>query len=447
MSQPAQLNVRPNALYKPLWQTRKRYVISIGGRGGARSYENSQKIVAHLKQTERPFRASIMRAVHADVRHSIWQECVDRVNAWELEGSVSIADSTMGMECGRNSIQAHGFRRSSHERTAKLKSLAGYTDAFIEEAEEVSEDDFRQLDDSLRAAGSQIHLMLNTPAKSHWIIKRWFDLEPVDEAPGFYRIRLKASAERDVELIFSDHSRNKHLAQEVHDRYEAYRTLKPAYYWQMIRGFCPEVVMGRIYTGWRKIDQLPHEARFLGRGLDFGFDPDPVALLGAYWHNGGIILDEELYERRVTNPELARTVKMLPSPGATIVGDSAEPKSIEELRELGVLVIPCAKGADSVNFGIKHVQSLRISYTARSKNLEHEYENYAWKRKKDQVEENDHLGMEDPACENHLMSAARYFLTEMVKANADPEAEERAGHQLERERQESLSTAQQDAGL
>ena len=390
MSQPAQLNVRPTALYKPLWQTRKRYVISIGGRGGARSYENSQKIVAHLKQTERPFRASIMRAVHADVRHSIWQECVDRVNAW---------------------------------------------------------DDFRQLDDSLRAAGSQIHMMLNTPAKSHWIIKRWFDLEPVDEAPGFYHIRLKASAERYVELIFSDHSRNKHLAQEVHDRYEAYRTLKPAYYWQMIRGFCPEVVMGRIYTGWRKIDQLPHEARFLGRGLDFGFDPDPVALLGAYCHNGGSILDEELYERRVTNPELARTVKMLPSPGATIVGDSAEPTSIEELRELGVLVIPCAKGADSVNFGIKHVQSLRISYTARSKNLEHEYENYAWKRKKDQVEENDHLGMEDPACENHLMSAARYFLTEMVKANADPEAEERAGHQLERERQESLSTAQQDAGL
>jgi len=111
-----------------------------------------------------------------------------------------------------------------------------------------------------------------------------------------------------------------------------------------------------------------------------------------------------------------------------------EGKSIAELAVLGVNVIPCTKGPDSVMFGIKHVQALRISYTATSKNLKDEYESYAWKRNKSAVEEDDHLGMEDPKCANHSMSAARYFLTEMVKANADPEAEarlrERAARQV-----------------
>jgi phage terminase large subunit len=400
----------------------------MGGRGAGRSYETSQKIIADLVQTAVPFRAAIMRAVHADIRHSNWQELQDRVEKWEIDAALRIADSTMEMEHGRNSVHAHGFKRSSTERTAKLKSLAGYTKAFIEEAEEVGEAEFQQLDDSLRAAGSQIFLSLNTPAKSHWIIKRWFDIEPCPEAPGFYRVKLKPGA-TDVEFIHSTHLDNPYLAQEVHDRYEGYRFTKPAYYWQMIRGLCPEVVMGRIYTGWRELPALPHEARLLGYGLDFGFDPDPAAVVAVYYHNGGYILDEKVYARRLEDPQLATAIKLLPS--APIVGDSAEPKAIAALGTLGVNVQPCAKGKDSVKFGIKHVQALRISYTATSANLKNEYENYAWKRVKGQSEEDEHLSIEDPSCDNHLMSAARYFLMEMVKANADPEAEAR---QQERDR-------------
>ncbi len=441
------LSIEANGVYKPLWRTKKRYVIVMGGRGAGRSYEASQLITAKLVQSTALFRCAIMRAVHSDIRHSIWQELCDRVRGWELDSLFRMADSTMELQHGRNSVNAHGFRKSSHERTAKLKSLAGYTSAVIEEAEEAGEEEFRQLDDSLRAEGSQIFLLLNTPARSHWIIKRWFNIEPHAEAPGFYSIRLKPEAEKEVEFIHSSHLDNPYLAEAVHERYEGYRDLKPAYYWQMIRGLCPEVVMGRIYTGWREVSAVPHEARLLGRGLDFGFDPDPAAVIAVYYHNGGYILDEEVYAKRLTNEHLATAIKLLPQRSAPIVGDSAEPKSIEELREYDVHVIPCQKGADSVNFGIKHVQALKISYTARSKNLKDEYENYAWKRKKDSVEEDDHLGLEDPACANHAMSAARYFLTEMVKANADPEAEVRAGHEVERGRREHLSTAREDAGL
>jgi phage terminase large subunit len=291
--------------------------------------------------------------------------------------------------------------------------LANYTDAFIEEAEEIGEDEFQQLDDSLRAKGSQIHLLLNTPPKSHWLLKRWFNLIP--EEPGFFRLELKPEA-KDVEFIFANHDLNPYMAEEVHERYEAYKLSKPAYYWQMIRGLSPEVLMGRIYSGWKEIDEIPHEARLLGYGLDLGFDPDPAALVAVYYYNGGYIFDERLYANNLTNDDLAVNIKL--NPQGVVIADSAEPKSIEELKRHDINIIGCEKGQDSVLYGIKHVQGLKISYTKSSKNLKEEYENYALKVDKD----GNTLNIEDPKCDNHCMSAIRYFLMEMVKANADPEA-------------------------
>jgi phage terminase large subunit len=408
------LNVESNNIFQPLWKSPKRYIISAGGRSGGRSYETSQKIVSYCYQNEKYFRSAIMREVHTDIRHSIWQEIMDRIEDWKLESSLQIVASTMEIKKGKNSINAHGFRKSSSERTAKLKSLANYTDAFIEEAEEVGEEEFTQLDDSLRTEGSQIHLSLNIPPKNHWIIKRWFNLLP-SEQNGFYKLELKPEAE-DVEFIFSTHEDNPYIPGEVHKRYEAYKGSKPDYYWQMIRGLCPEVLMGRIYSGWKEISEIPHEARLLGYWLDFGFDPDPAALGAVYYYNGGYILDERLYETNLINEHLATNIKI--NPKGLVVADSAEPKSIEELKRYGINIIPCEKGSDSVVYGIKHVQGLKISYTKNSFNLKKEYENYGWKIDKD----GNNLGIEDPKCANHHMSGIRYFLSTIIKADADPEA-------------------------
>lgn len=86
-------------------------------------------------------------------------------------------------------------------------------------------------------------------------------------------------------------------------------------------------------------------------------------------------------------------------------------------------MIPCEKGPDSVEHGIKHLQSLKISYTKRSKNLKAEVENYAWLIDKKTGE---NRGIEGPKCANHLMSAARYGITMLAPAgsNYDPQHEE-----------------------
>ena len=82
-------------------------------------------------------------------------------------------------------------------------------------------------------------------------------------------------------------------------------------------------------------------------GLDFGFDPDPAAVIAIYWYNGGFILDEKLYQTELLNSHLATS--LLTMPRAPIVADGAEPKSIAELQQHGLTVIPCEKGKDSVS--------------------------------------------------------------------------------------------------
>jgi phage terminase large subunit len=414
----------------PLWERQDwRYAFLMGGRGNGRSGTASRYVVSRLLGAEYT-RGALMRAVHSDIRTSSWAEVSDRLAEQNITDAFRVTENDMNIERGQNSLRAHGFKASSGSYTARLKSLANYNLVWIEEAEEIGEREFMTLDDSLRTTKGPIRIIctLNTPPKSHWIIKRFFDLEPSD-APGFFQPRLKADATDAIYIpgTFRDNLPN--LDEHTVHRYEDYRQSKPAYYWQMIEGLCPEVVLGRIYTGWKMIESVPHEARLLGYGLDFGFDPDPAAILAIYWYNGGYILDEKLYQTELLNAHLAATLNGLPK--APVVADSAEPKSIAELQQHKLNVIPCDKGADSVDFGIKQVQGLRINYTRSSVNLHKEYESYAWKINKD----GQAVGIEDPKCANHLMSAARYGLTMFAGSMYDPEKKDREGIEVSVTRQ------------
>jgi phage terminase large subunit len=224
-------------------------------------------------------------------------------------------------------------------------------------------------------------------------------------AQGFYIPKVKESV-KDVLYIGGTYRENlPNLDTATVERYKEYQETKPSYYWQVIEGLVPEVLMGKIYSGWKVIDEVPHEARLLGYGLDFGFHPDPAAIVAIYYYNGGYILDEELYQTKLLNHHLATTIKSLPE--APVVPDSAEPKSIAELEAEGINVIPAEKGHDSVRYGIKLVQNLKISYTKRSLNLAKEYDDYSWKVTKD----GDELPIPDPAKADHALDAARYGLS------------------------------------
>lgn len=163
-------------------------------------------------------------------------------------------------------------------------------------------------------------------------------------------------------------------------------------------------VEGKIYTDWKIIDEIPHEARLERFGMDFGYSNDPTAIVAIYKYNGGFIIDEITYQKGLSNKQIADILKNQNS-RAIVVADSAEPKSIDEIRLYGVNIIGAVKGKDSINQGIQFVQDQRISLTKRSINTIKEYRNYLWDEDKDGRTLNKPIDMF-----NHSMDAIRYGL-------------------------------------
>jgi len=395
------MNQKVNKVYKPLFFNKSRYTILMGGRGAGRSTVASQFALSHLI-SDQFFRCAIMRYILGDIRNSIFREITDRIDEAEIENSVTINNSLMHIDHGNNSINAVGFKKSSSDQRAKLKSLANYNCVIIEEADEIPEEDFMQLDDSLRTVKGDIKiiLLLNPPAKTHWIIRRWFDLLPSD-TQDFYAPKLKADIIDTTFIHTSYHDNKLNLDSNATANYENYKTSKPAHYHNMVRGLVPEVVQGKIYSNWVEIEDIPHEARLERYGVDFGYTNDPTSIVALYYYNGGYILDEVVYKKGMSNKEIADTLNSLKS--ALVIADSAEPKSIDEIRSYGVNILPAQKGRDSINQGIQYVQDQQISMTKRSRNGWKEYENYAWKINKDGIVINTPIEQW-----NHFLDGVRY---------------------------------------
>lgn len=167
-------------------------------------------------------------------------------------------------------------------------------------------------------------------------------------------------------------------------------------------------VEGKIYTGWQIIDELPHAARLERYGLDFGYSNDPSSIVGIYRYNGGFIWDEVLFQKGMSNKQLADT--LLNQPQALVVADSAEPKSIDEIHSYGINIVAAEKGPDSVRNGIQLVQDQRISVTKRSINVIKEYRNYLWETDKNGVILN-----EPEHTYSHSMDAGRYAMSSIIK--------------------------------
>ena len=163
----------------------------------------------------------------------------------------------------------------------------------------------------------------------------------------------------------------------------------------------------KIYKGWQIVDELPHEARLERYWLDFGYTNDETAIGAIYYYNGGYILDEVCYQKELSNKQIADILKNV-KPALTIA-DSAEPKSIAEIKSYGVNILPCEKGPDSVRQGIQLVQEQQISVTKQSVNVIKEYHNYLWETDRDGKVINIPQGIWD-----HHMSGIRYVFSSLV---------------------------------
>lgn len=385
--------------YRPLFERGWREAAIYGGRNSLKSHTVARYLLIRARQSRhrvgcfREYQNSI-----ADSSHALLKMLIDK---YELTDFVVKNDSIINTETGSDFLF-----KGLHNNIQSVKSIEGMTIAWVEEAQTVTEASLDVLTPTVREEGSQIIYTYNRLRDKDPVHQRLV----IDGRPNSlllninYDVAIKYGWMSDV------------LIAEMEDD----KAKRPEVYKHKWLGQ-PSTLKGLIYPDWKKIEQIPKEAKYLGNGLDFGYTNHPSALVDVYKWNNAYILDEVLYERGLSNRQIANRIRVnaeleeVRDDGSfekitehLTVGDSAEPKSIADIEQYGVKIIGAVKGKDSVNNGIQRLQELEIHYTARSHNIEEEQLNYIWRVDK----EDKSLNIPIDAY-NHAMDAARYKIMDI----------------------------------
>lgn len=199
----------------------------------------------------------------------------------------------------------------------------------------------------------------------------WMDWNPSEEFWFYTEIVGKRD---DVDFITLTYLDNEALDEISIKEIESHKHNKA--WWQVYGLGQLGEIEGRIYKDWQIIEEIPHEAKLERYGIDFGYTNDPTAIVALYRYNGGFIFDEITYNKGLSNKSISDIFENIPK--ALIIADSAEPKSIDEIRSYGRNILGAVKGPGSVMQGIQYIQSQRCSVTSRSINIIKAYRNYMY---------------------------------------------------------------------
>ena len=205
----------------------------------------------------------------------------------------------------------------------------------------------------------------------------YLDFNPANE----FWVHTELKHESDADFIILTYKDNQGLDEGIVQQIEKNRLkAKTSTYWDNWWRVYGEgrigQLQGAVFTNYSIIDKIPEEARLIGIGLDFGYSADPTAIIEIYTYNNQRILNEIAYQTKLLNSDIARILPV----SVPIVADSAEPKSIEEIRreKHGVLIKGATKGKDSINYGIDVMQRQDYLVTKSSTNLIKELRSYCW---------------------------------------------------------------------
>jgi len=381
-------------IYAPLFHSNKTYIIMSGGRGSGKSTTGAAYFLIKLLSDEY-FRGVISRYTQKSLKSSIYRDILDLIEDWGIGGFIKIEGDEVINKINGNMILTHAMKLQDGTQTAKGKGLANVTHLLIDEAMELpSEQEFIKLNDSFRTKGSErkVLIIFNPGTKRHWIHKRWF----IDGEPN-------PKWDYDHEYIHTTyHDNAENIDPKKIEEWERMKELDLEYYNHHVLGMWQDGIVGRIFQNFKVATPDADGEYETLYGLDFGFSSDPTAMVEVKRHNNKIYVKELIYETELTNQDIAKRLKELQiKPTDTIIADSAEPKSIEELRRLGYNIQKAYKGPDSIQSGINKIKQYEVYMNPESSNLHAEADLYCWKE-----------GTDKPIDQhNHLIDALRYALS------------------------------------
>jgi phage terminase large subunit len=397
-----------NKAYIPYLFSKHKTRIFFGGSASGKSAFRGQETILDVLSGRNYL---IVRKVANTLKHSVWNECIKAINQLGVREQFIIGKSelTITAKCNNKQILFGGL-----DDVEKVKSITpingALTDIWIEEATEIGYDDYKQLTKRIRGLSEhtkRITFTFNPVYKTHWIYKEFFNQ---------WKDGDTALDTTDLLIVKTTHWDNDFLEQQDHDALEDEDN---EYYYEVYTLGNWGVLGDVIFKKWKVLDL--HEKVDIGggrlvefcsmfdnirNGLDFGFAADPAAPVKCNLDkkNKKIYIINAFYLRGYTNSMLADEIKPI-FKRQRVNCDSAEAKSIQELRDMGIDAHGAEKGQDSVVFGIQWLQGYELVVDVGCQDLINELNIYQWKKDKhgntirQPIDKN-----------NHCIDALRYAL-------------------------------------
>lgn len=387
-----------NEIYKPHLTNYARIQIFYGGSSSGKSYFLAQRAVNDLMQGGRNY--LVTRQVGRTLRGSVFTQISRTIDEWDLNDRFAINKSDMLITCD-NGYQIIFAGLDDVEKIKSLVPAKGViTDIWVEEATETERNTIKQLLKRQRGGSDKtpkrLTLSFNPILQTHWIYEEYFSKIAWADDQKYY-------SDDSLSILKTTFEDNDYLTEE--DKNDL-KNETDKYYYNVYTLGNWGVLGNVIFTNWEVRDLSGMLDQFTNRrnGLDFGFSSDPAALSRSHYdrRRKTIYFYAELYERGLTNDVLA--AELLPIiEQDQLRCDSAEPKSIAELRQYGVNAVPARKGKDSVLFGIQWLQQQTIVIDKTCVNTKNEFMQYKWK------EDKDGNAIRQPVDKNnHIIDATRY---------------------------------------
>lgn len=411
----AQVNIRlPDIVgkgYKTFWEFKGRYRVVKGSRASKKSKTAALWIIVNMMKYPEA-NTLVIRKVFRTIKDSCFTELKWAISRLGVQQYWKITESPLEMTYIPTGQKIYFRGLDDSQKVTSITVEVGYLCwMLIEEAYEITkESDFDMLDESIRGAipeetglFKQITMIFNPWNEKIWIKPRFFDVPP----------------DPDILAMTVNFMVNEWLDEADRKVFETMRVNNPRRF--RVAGLGEwGIVEGLIFENWEeKLFDLEEVKKITGIksafGLDFGYTNDPSALCCSMidLRSKCIWVFDEMYRNGMSNEQIALGITAMGYRKEKIRADSAEPKSIDRLRDLGLSNVTAArKGKDSVRHGIDFIQDFKIFVHPKCVNFLTEISNYTWDV--DKFDKKLNTPIDDF---NHLMDALRYSLEPYSKGS------------------------------
>ena len=360
----------------------KRIIVHQGGSRSGKTYAICQYLIYLLTTRKKKLIITIARKTLPALKGSVFRDFMEIAENVGISYFAEINKADLTFKYKNHLVEFISLDNEMKVRGRKR------THCFLNEANEFYLEDFNQL--SLRTTEKMI-LDFNPSDVLHWIYSDICTRDDCDTFITTFEDNAFLDPEIKKEIL--------RMKEKDADRWRVYGLGERATFKE-----------GQIFDNWQWVDYkkfLDKEHCEVAYGLDFGFSNDPTTIVEVRRKNDRLYVHELLFRKGLTNQDIFDEIKKLGLQEEIIICDSAEPKSIEELRRLGAYCKPSQKGKGSVLNGIQVIKEYEVFASKQSKNLLQEYQYYIWDSNRDgksinKIKQN---GMD------HLMDALRYAVT------------------------------------